>query len=208
MSPICASWPVNRSTGCSVTLIRWVFARSRSSLPPSVSTQICTPARHATGAGHRDLQVQLHRPGPELNRLPQASRLCHAQVTAHRGDRVRQARELTVFLTHAKHPLHPASSRHTRPQRQQLPERETVLGFPGWHSTRPAPYPWWPGRPSVRAPGPAAAHQPSIPVATAGPAQPSDNGRLSGTTSAPASDHARRGTPPPARLGHVIRYIC
>jgi hypothetical protein len=37
---------------------------------------------------------------------------------------------------------------------------------------------------------------------------PSDNGRLSGTTQAPASDHAGGGPPPGARLGHVIRYIC
>ena len=36
----------------------------------------------------------------------------------------------------------------------------------------------------------------------------SDNGRLSGTTQAPASDHAGGGPPPGARLGHVIRYIC
>ena len=46
---------------------------------------------------------------------------------------------------------------------------------------------------------------------TAAPAdrqRPSDNGRLSGTTQAPASDHAGGGPPPSARLGHVIRYIC
>jgi hypothetical protein len=36
----------------------------------------------------------------------------------------------------------------------------------------------------------------------------SDNGRLSGTTQAPASDHAGGSPPPFARLGHVIRYIC
>jgi hypothetical protein len=109
---------VNRSTGCSVTLIRCVFARSRSSLPPSVSTQM-HPALHVSGVGNRDLQLQLHRPGParpgpELNRLPQARRLHRAQVTAHCRDRVRQARELTISVTHAKHPLHLASSRHTR----------------------------------------------------------------------------------------------
>jgi hypothetical protein len=37
-------------------------------------------------------------------------------------------------------------------------------------------------------------------------AEPSDNGRLSSTTQAPASDHAGSGALPGARLGHVIRY--
>ena len=40
------------------------------------------------------------------------------------------------------------------------------------------------------------------------PVKRSDNGRLSGTTRAPASDHVGGGPPPGARLGHVIRYIC
>jgi len=35
-----------------------------------------------------------------------------------------------------------------------------------------------------------------------------DNGRLSGTTRSPASDHVEGGLPSFARLGHVIRYIC
>ncbi len=40
------------------------------------------------------------------------------------------------------------------------------------------------------------------------PTEQTDNGRLSGTTQAPSSDHAGGGPPPGARLGHVIRYIC
>jgi len=39
-------------------------------------------------------------------------------------------------------------------------------------------------------------------------AKPLDNGRLSGTTRSPASDHVGGGPPSFARLGHVIRYIC
>ena len=41
-----------------------------------------------------------------------------------------------------------------------------------------------------------------------GSAKRSDNGRLSGATRSPASDHAGGGAQPHARLGHVIRYIC
>ena len=40
------------------------------------------------------------------------------------------------------------------------------------------------------------------------PAKRSDNGRLSGTTRTPVSDHVAGSPPPSARLGHVIRYIC
>ena len=64
-----------------------------------------------------------------------------------------------------------------------------------------------------------AVHQPALPRAhalaavlfpgtTAGRRNRSDNGRLSGTTRTPASDHVGGGPPPCARLGHVIRYIC
>ena len=42
MSPICASWPVNRSTGCSVTLIRCVFAL----LPLELAAQRQHPDLH------------------------------------------------------------------------------------------------------------------------------------------------------------------
>ena len=138
MSPICASWPVNRVH----RLQRHLDPLRVRTLPLELAAQRQHPDLHpglpAAGAGHRDLELQLHRPGPELNRLPLAGRLCRAQLTAHRSDRVRQARELTVSVTHAKHPLHLASSRHTRPQRQQLPEREAVLSFPHRAGTRPA----------------------------------------------------------------------
>ena len=48
----------------------------------------------------------------------------------------------------------------------------------------------------------------SMPCGHDRPTERSDNGRLSGTTRAPASDHVGGGPPPVARLGHVIRYIC
>jgi hypothetical protein len=63
------------------------------------------------GAGHRDVELQRHRRGPELDRLPPTGRLGRAQLTAHRSDRVRQARELIVSVTHAKTPVLLASSR-------------------------------------------------------------------------------------------------
>ena len=59
------------------------------------------PRLPAAGAGHRDLELQLHRPGPELDRLPLTGRLRRAQLTAHRRDRVRQARQLALSVTHA-----------------------------------------------------------------------------------------------------------
>ena len=48
----------------------------------------------------------------------------------------------------------------------------------------------------------------SLPSGHGRPTRPPDNGRLSGTTRAPASDHAGGGPPSFARLGHVIRYLC
>ena len=46
-------------------------------------------------------------------------------------------------------------------------------------------------------------------IARQRPAEPSDNGRLSGTSAGVRSSaHAGSSPPPDARLGHVIRYIC
>jgi WD40 repeat protein len=62
-----------------------------------------------------------------------------------------------------------------------------------------------------------AVHQPALPrtmrwpssvLENARPVKRPDNGRLSGTTRSPASDHLGSSSPPSARLGHVIRYIC
>jgi tetratricopeptide (TPR) repeat protein len=78
-----------------------------------------------------------------------------------------------------------------------------------WIAGALAAGPWWVPLEALARTDPAAlsaftsglAAVPDLPRAT-------DNGRLSGTTRTPASDHAGGGPPPFARLGHVIRYIC
>jgi hypothetical protein len=72
----------------------------------------------------------------------------------------------------------------------------------GRHSARPGP--------SIAAISAPADHAlaASLSVVPRPSATQSDSGRLSGTTQAPASDHAGGGARPDARLGHVIRYIC
>ena len=67
----------------------------------------CLPA---AGARHRNLELQLHWPGPELNRLSLTCRLRQAQLTTHRRDRVRQTRQLAVSVTHATTPIHRTAS--------------------------------------------------------------------------------------------------
>jgi len=60
----------------------------------------------AASAGDRDLELQLHWAGLELNRLPLTGRLRQAQLTAHRNNCVRQARQLAISIRHANTPLH------------------------------------------------------------------------------------------------------
>ena len=86
-----------------------------------------------------------------------------------------------------------------------VPSRRSGIGLPGSSNTRRCSG-------SVLRVSRGAAHSMThtklLPVRQPGrPTRPSDNGRLSGTTQAPASDHAGGGPPPGARLGHVIRYI-
>ena len=161
-----------------------------SPLPPTVSTHSCTPACppavRVTATSN-----SAPPPGPELDRLPLTRRLRRAQL--RRTAAIVSAR-LGRLVSPSPTPTHPSTRR-----RLDVPHRNsTAAGHRQQRRDR-------------RLKGADLAASPFTATSSSGngrPAEPSDNGRLSGTTRAPASDYVGSCPSLDARLGHVIRYIC